>query len=95
MSADQSDRKRWIALGLLALTQFMLISDQTVVNIAIPSIGTDLDISGVGLVQALQQGHRLLCSVLPLSRGFASLLGGNRLYRVRPVLTPAQERNTR
>jgi len=49
MSGDQSDGKGWVALGLLALTQFMLIADQTVVNIAVPSIGADLDIAGADL----------------------------------------------
>src|SRR5919106_1156194 len=37
-----ADRRRWIALVLLCLAQFMLIVDVTVVNVALPSIGADL-----------------------------------------------------
>jgi hypothetical protein len=58
LSSPATDRRRWIALGLLALTQFMLISDQTVVNIAVPSIGSDLDISGASLSWALNAAPR-------------------------------------
>lgn len=37
--------RRWTALVLLCLAQFMLILDVTVVNVALPSIGADLGIS--------------------------------------------------
>ena len=37
-----ADQRRWLALVLLCLAQFMLIVDVTVVNVALPSIGADL-----------------------------------------------------
>ncbi len=36
--------KRWIALVLLGTAQFMLILDVTVVAIALPQVGTDLNL---------------------------------------------------
>jgi len=36
------EKRRWYALGLLSVAQFMLILDVTVVNVALPSIGSDL-----------------------------------------------------
>lgn len=36
--------RRWWALAVLGLAQFMVILDVTVVNVALPSIGSDLDL---------------------------------------------------
>ncbi|MBM7081359.1 MFS transporter [Micromonospora humidisoli] len=40
---------RWRALAVLACTQFLLILDTAIINVAVPSIGADLDISPTGL----------------------------------------------
>ena len=39
---DRSARRRWLALAALAVAQFMVFLDETVVNVALPSIKTDL-----------------------------------------------------
>jgi EmrB/QacA subfamily drug resistance transporter len=41
-AGQSGDPRRWWVLGLLALAQFMLVIDVTVVNVALPSIGRDL-----------------------------------------------------
>jgi hypothetical protein len=38
------DPRRWWALVLLCLAQFMVILDITVVNVALPTIGSDLQL---------------------------------------------------
>ena len=43
------DPRRWKALAVLGLIQFMLILDVTVVNVALPHIKTDLGFSETGL----------------------------------------------
>ncbi|MEA2335640.1 MAG: hypothetical protein QOG40_2130, partial [Solirubrobacteraceae bacterium] len=48
MSTD-SDRKRWLALYVLCTGVLMIVLDVTVVNVALPSIQTDLGFSGSGL----------------------------------------------
>jgi MFS family permease len=40
-----TDPPRWTALAVLSLAQFMLILDLTVVNVALPDLGADLDLS--------------------------------------------------
>src|SRR3989442_1623731 len=43
MSAEaQSDRRRWIALAVIVAAQFMVVLDVAIVNVALPSIKTDL-----------------------------------------------------
>ena len=43
--AQLDQRRKWIALALLATTQFVIVLDAAIVNVAIPSIGRDLDFS--------------------------------------------------
>ena len=45
MSADASPRAKTFALILLAATQFVVVLDASIVNVALPSIGADLDFS--------------------------------------------------
>jgi hypothetical protein len=46
--ADQTD-KQWLMLAVLLLGQFMGLLDVFVVNVALPTIGADLDASGASL----------------------------------------------
>ena len=41
-AGQQHDRKRWIALGVIVAAQFMVVLDVAIVNVALPSIKTDL-----------------------------------------------------
>jgi MFS family permease len=38
--AQVLERRRWIALALLCVAQFMVILDASIVNVALPTIGT-------------------------------------------------------
>src|SRR3954447_14732438 len=44
-SAVEPDPKRWIALGVIALAQLMIVLDASIVNIALPQAQKDLGIS--------------------------------------------------
>src|SRR5688572_15426126 len=48
-SAADAPARPWAPLVLLAVAQFMVVLDITVVNVALPSIGADLDIAGSDL----------------------------------------------
>jgi EmrB/QacA subfamily drug resistance transporter len=41
---DSADPRRWKALAVICVAQFMLILDLTVVNVALPELGADLDL---------------------------------------------------
>src|SRR3954463_15986247 len=40
-----SSTNKWVALALLAAAQFVVILDASIVNVALPSIGRDLEFS--------------------------------------------------
>ncbi|HYN75052.1 MAG TPA: MFS transporter [Candidatus Limnocylindria bacterium] len=44
-AADAPDPRRWLALGVIAIAQLMIILDASIVNIALPSAQADLGIS--------------------------------------------------
>ena len=62
------DPRRWTALAVIALAQFMLILDLTVVNVALPDLGADLDLSRTALTWVI--------SAYVLFFGGLLLLGG-------------------
>src|SRR3954452_3676393 len=39
------DRRRWLALAVIVTAQFMVVLDISIVNVALPSIKTDLNFS--------------------------------------------------
>src|SRR3954466_14454855 len=74
------DPRRWKALGILGLIQFMLILDVTVVNVALPRIQDDLSFSESGLAWVVN-GYILMAGGLLLLGGrLADILGRRRLF---------------
>jgi EmrB/QacA subfamily drug resistance transporter len=67
-------RRRWIALAALAVAQFMVFLDETVVNVALPSIKSDLGFSQATL--------SWIVSVYIVVFGGLVLLGGRLADRV-------------
>ena len=75
-----ADPRRWKALGVLGLIQFMLILDVTVVNVALPRIHDDLSFSESGLAWVVN-GYILMAGGLLLLGGrLADILGRRRLF---------------
>ena len=46
---DLTTRNRWLALYVLCLADLMIVLDSTIVNVALPSIRTDLGFSEASL----------------------------------------------
>jgi EmrB/QacA subfamily drug resistance transporter len=77
-----ADPRRWKALAVLALVQFMIVIDITVVNVALPSIQRALDFSAGGLAWVVD-GYALTAGGLLLLGGrIGDLLGRRRLFLI-------------
>ncbi|KPC71746.1 MFS transporter [Streptomyces sp. NPDC006349] len=74
-AADAPHPLRWTALGLLGLAQLMLILDITVVAIALPDMGAELDLGRAALTWVVS-GYALTFGSLMLLGGRAADLFG-------------------
>ena len=84
MSSDVPDPRRWIALILLSATQFMLIIDVSIVNVALPTIERDLDFTDSSLQWVASAYALTFGGFLLLGGRCADLLGRRRLFMVGP-----------
>src|SRR5215211_1798160 len=77
---ESADPRRRKALAVLSVAQFMLILDLTVVNVALPDLGADLDLSRTAFTWAV--------SIYGLAFGGLLLLGGRLadLFGTRPMM---------
>src|SRR5688500_8345344 len=75
-------RAKWLALTVLAIAQFMVVLDVTIVNVALPAIQTDLGFSAEGL-QWVVNGYTLTFGGLLLLGGrMSDILGRRRLFLI-------------
>jgi EmrB/QacA subfamily drug resistance transporter len=79
--ADATDR-RWIALVLLCATQFMVVLDIAIVNVALPSIQTDLGFSPENLQWILNAYTLTFGGFLLLGGRVADLAGRRRVFMI-------------
>jgi EmrB/QacA subfamily drug resistance transporter len=80
-SAGAADR-RWLALAVIVAAQFMVVLDIAIVNVALPSIKTDLHFSQESLQWVVTAYAILFGGALLLGGRLADLLGRRRLFIV-------------
>src|SRR6266513_3989256 len=80
------DRRRWFALALIVAAQFMVELDVAIVNVALPSIKTDLNFSQESLQWVITAYSIFFGGVLLLGGRLADLLGRRRLFAAGLVL---------
>jgi EmrB/QacA subfamily drug resistance transporter len=72
--------RRWSALALIVTAQFMVILDVAIVNVALPSIKSDLHFSEANLQWVISAYAIMFGGVLLLGGRLADLLGRRRLF---------------
>jgi EmrB/QacA subfamily drug resistance transporter len=74
------DRKKWLGLAVIVAAQFMVVLDVAIVNVALPSIKTDLGFSQESLQWVITAYSIFFGGVLLLGGRLADLLGRRRLF---------------
>jgi EmrB/QacA subfamily drug resistance transporter len=75
-----TDRRKWLALGLLSAVQFMVVLDIAIVNVALPSIKLDLGFSQENLQWVISAYALVFGGFLLLGGRAADLLGRKRIF---------------
>ena len=87
MTAEQqANRRKWLALGLLAMAQFVVVLDASIVNVALPSIGSALHFSQDNLPWVVNAYTLTFGGFLLLGGRMADLLGRRRMFMAGLVL---------
>src|SRR6187455_1041698 len=79
-TAQEYERRRWIALVLLCFAQFIVVLDASIVNVALPSIGKGLDFSQENLPWVVNAYVLTFGGFLLLGGRMADLLGRRRVF---------------
>jgi EmrB/QacA subfamily drug resistance transporter len=72
---ESADPRRWKALAVISVAQFMLILDLTVVNVALPDLGADLDLSRSAFTWAVSAYVLFFGGLMLLGGRFADAFG--------------------
>src|SRR5215475_9684876 len=80
MTVASLQRTRWSALALIVTAQFMVILDVAIVNVALPSIQSDLGFSDATIQWVVSAYAIFFGGVLLLGGRLADLFGRRRLF---------------
>ncbi|MEI6372864.1 MAG: DHA2 family efflux MFS transporter permease subunit [Actinomycetes bacterium] len=82
VTGAMSKRRRWIALGILCLSLLLSVVDNTIVNVALPTLNQDLG-AGTTELQWIVDSYTLVFSALLLAMGhFGDRFGRKRALQV-------------
>jgi len=84
--AAEARDKRWLALALLCSAQFVVVLDASIVNVALPTIGTALDFSESNLPWVVNAYVLTFGGFLLLGGRLADLLGRRRIFMIGLIL---------
>ena len=76
----EPDPRRWLCLAVIVAAQFMVVLDVAIVNVALPTIKTDLHFSQTSLQWVVTSYSIFFGGVLLLGGRMADLLGRRRLF---------------
>src|SRR5918999_6515309 len=77
---QSADPRRWTALAVIALAQFMVIMDTSIIGVALPDIQADLGFSPEDLSWVFNAYVIALGGLLLLGGRLSDLLGAKRLF---------------
>jgi EmrB/QacA subfamily drug resistance transporter len=80
ITAVSESRRRWLALAVIVAAQFMVVLDVAIVNVALPSIKTDLNFSEASLQWVISAYAIVFGGFLLLGGRLADILGRRRLF---------------
>src|SRR5688572_27016794 len=81
-TAETPSRRRWLALGLIAAAQFMVIMDTSIIGVALPEMQADLGFTPEGLSWVFNAYVVAFGGLLLLGGRLSDLYGARRIFGV-------------
>ena len=81
-SAGNRSSRRWLALGLIAAAQFMVIMDTSIIGVALPQMQADLGFSPQGLSWVFNAYVVAFGGLLLLGGRLSDLFGARRIFSI-------------
>ena len=75
-----TQRRRWAALGVIALAQFVVIMDTSIIGVALPQMAVDLGFSASGLQWVFNAYVVAFAGLLLLGGRLSDLFGARRVF---------------
>ena len=88
-TAESPSSRRWLALGLIATAQFMVIMDTSIIGVALPKMQTDLGFSPQGLSWVFNAYVVAFGGLLLLGGRLSDLYGARRMFSLGWVILAA------
>src|SRR5712664_4706158 len=82
VGASRAGDSRWLALIILCTGFLMIVLDQTIVNVALPSIKNDLGFSQAGLAWVVNAYLIAYAGLLLLAGRLGDLIGRHRVFLI-------------
>jgi EmrB/QacA subfamily drug resistance transporter len=82
VTAEMTDRNRWLALYVLCVGMLMIVLDATIVNVALPSIQSDLGFSQADLAWVVNAYLIAFGGLLLLAGRIGDLIGQRRIFLI-------------
>jgi EmrB/QacA subfamily drug resistance transporter len=86
VTAEMTDRNRWLALYVLCVGMLMIVLDATIVNVALPSIQDDLGFSQSNLAWVVNAYLIAFGGLLLLAGRIGDLIGQRRIFLIGLVI---------
>src|SRR5881409_623717 len=81
-AAGNTDRSRWVTLVVLCVGMLMIVLDATIVNVALPSIQSDLGFAQSSLAWVVNAYLIAFGGLLLLAGRLGDLIGRRRIFMV-------------
>src|SRR5687767_15837409 len=81
-TAGRQSGRRWLALGLIATAQFMVIMDTSIIGVALPKMQSDLGFTPQGLSWVFNAYVVAFGGLLLLGGRLSDLFGARRIFSI-------------
>lgn len=86
MAAITAENRKWWVLGTMTLALSMILIDQTVVSVALPTIQRELDVSQTGLQWVVNAYLLAIAAFVAVGGRIGDMFGNDRIFKLGAIV---------